>query len=95
MYYRITDHVALRRWPDVGYAIYKRGSRRPFPLSDRVATTMLLADGEHDMDTDDMVMLLVMNRQIEPCEKGDHPSGWYEKIVRPLPGWTNLSQIGA
>ena len=76
MYYRITDHVALRSWPDAGFAIYKRGIRKPFPLSERVATTMLLADGEHDMETDDTVMLLVMRGLIEPCEKGERPSAW-------------------
>ena len=76
MYYRITDHVALRSWSDIGFAIYKQGIRRPFPLSEKVATTMLLADGEHDMDTDDAVMLLVMRGLIEPCEKGERPSAW-------------------
>ena len=76
MYYRITDHVALRSWSDTGFAIYKRGIRKPFPLSERVATTMLLADGEHDMETDDTVMLLVMRGLIEPCEKGERPSAW-------------------
>ena len=60
MYYRITDHVALRSWPDTDIAIYRRGIRRPFPLSERVATAMLHADGEHNMETDDAVMLLVM-----------------------------------
>ena len=70
MYYRITDHVALRSWSDIGFAIYKRGIRKPFPLSEKLAATMLLADGEHDMETDDTVMLLVMRGLIEPCEKG-------------------------
>ena len=37
---------------------------------------MLLADGEHDMETDDMVMLLMMRGLIEPCEKGERPSAW-------------------
>ena len=76
MYYRITNHVALRSWSDTGFAIYKRGIRKPFPLSERVAATMLLADGEHDMETDNMVMLLVMRGLIEPCEKGERPSAW-------------------
>ena len=71
MYYRITDHVALRSWSDIGDAIYTRGIRQTFPLSERIAATMLLADGEHDMETDDMVMLLMMRGLIEPCEKGE------------------------
>lgn len=25
MYYRIADHVALRRWPDIGFAINTNG----------------------------------------------------------------------
>ena len=76
MYYRITDHVALRSWSDIGFAIYKRGIRKPFPLSEKLAATMLLADGEHDMETDDTVILLVMRGLIEPCEKGERPSAW-------------------
>ena len=76
MYYRITDHVALRSWSDIGFAIYRLGVRKPLPLSERVAATMLLADGEHDMETDDMVMLLVMRGLIEPCEQGERPSVW-------------------
>jgi hypothetical protein len=76
MYYRITDHVALRSWPDTGFAIYRRGTRRPLPLSERLAAAMLLAEGEHDMDTDDAVMLLVMDGLIESCERGERPSAW-------------------
>lgn len=76
MYYRITDHVALRSWSDIGFAIYKRGIRKPFPLSEKLAAAMLLADGEHNMETDDTVMLLVMRGLIEPCEKGERPSAW-------------------
>ena len=26
MHYRINDHVALRSWPDIGFAIYRRGN---------------------------------------------------------------------
>lgn len=62
MYYRITDHVALRSWPDIGFAIYKREIRKPFPLRGGLASTMLLADGEHDMETDDTVIILRRDR---------------------------------
>ena len=72
------------------------GVRKPLPLSERVAATMLLADGEHDMETDDMVMLLVMRGLIEPCEKGERPSAWstfraYDNACFPM---MNLMIIG-
>ena len=76
MYYRITNHVALRSWQDTGLAIYQRGIRRSFPLPEKWAAALLLADGEHDMETDDTVMVLVMQGLIEPCEKGERPSAW-------------------
>ena len=37
---------------------------------------MLFADGEHDMETDDTVMLLVVRGLIEPCEKGARTGTW-------------------
>ena len=76
MYYRITDDVALRRWADTGFAIYRRGTRKPFPIPGKQAELMLRCDGEHDLETDSMVMLLAMRGLIEPCEKGERPGTW-------------------
>ena len=76
MYYRITDDVALRSWPDLGFAVYRRESRSAAPLSQKQAAVMLQSDGEHDVETDATVMLLVLKKLIEPCEKGERPSAW-------------------
>ena len=89
MYYRITDNVALRRWSDLGFAVYWRGVRSAFPLSAKQAAVMLLCDGEHDIETDDTVLLLVMKRLIEPCEKGEQPTAWsafrsYDNVYFPM-----------
>ena len=89
MYYRITDNVALRRWSDLGFAVYWRGVRSAFPLSAKQAAVMLLCDGEHDIETDDTVMLLVLKKLIEPCEKGEQPTAWsafrsYDNVYFPM-----------
>ena len=89
MYYRITDDAALRSWSDIGFAFYRRGIRRAMPLPKRQAAAMLLADGEHDMETDDTVMLLVLKKLIEPCERGERPSAWsayrkYDNVCFPM-----------
>lgn len=83
MYYRVTDHVALRSWPDTGFAVYRRGTRKPFPLAKAWAAAMLLADGEHDMQTDDTVMLHMLRGLIEPCEKAVLPLIPMGKLIQP------------
>ena len=91
MYYRITDEVALRSWPELGFAACRRGARTAVPLSRKQAAIMALCDGEHDIATDATVMLLAMKKLIEPCEKGAHPSAWsalreYDNAYFPLMG---------
>ena len=76
MYYRLTDHTALRSWPDLGFACYQKGERSAIPLSAKQAEVMLLCDGEHDIEIDDTVMQLSLKRLIVSCEKGEHPSAW-------------------
>ena len=76
MYFRISERVALRSWSDVKYAYYVKGMATALPLSMKQAETMLLCDGEHDIDMDDTVMRLVFNGSIASCEKGEHPSEW-------------------
>jgi len=89
VYYRITDEFALRSWPDVGFAICQHGTHGLVHLSNKLAATMLLCDGEHDIDTDATVMLLTLKRFVEPCNKGERPSAWsayraYDNVRFPL-----------
>ncbi|MBQ9043706.1 MAG: radical SAM protein [Eggerthellaceae bacterium] len=76
MYYRLTDEVALRSWPELGISLVRHGARGVSPLPEKQAATMLLCDGEHDIETDATAMLLVLRGLIEPCEKGERPSAW-------------------
>mgnify|MGYP002626588568 CR=1 FL=1 len=89
MYYRITDGVALRSWPNFGFGIYRRGDCSAAPLSAKQAAVMLRCDGEHDIETDETVMLLALKKMIEPCERGERPSAWsaprrYDNAYFPL-----------
>lgn len=76
MYYKISDTAAFRSWPDLGYAYFEKGARNPFPLTPKEAEIMLLCDGEHDIETNDNVMSLILRKLIIPCERGEHPSEW-------------------
>ena len=76
MYYKLSDDIALRKWTDYGYAYYEHGARNAIPLRPKEAEIMLICDGEHDIETDDTVMQLMLRNLITPCEKGEHPSEW-------------------
>ncbi len=76
MYYKLSDDIALRKWTDYGYSYYEHGARNAILLRPKEAQTMLLCDGEHDIETNDTVMQLIIRNLITPCEKGEHPSEW-------------------
>ena len=76
MYYKLSDDIALRKWTDYGYSYYEHGARYAVPLKPKEAKIMLLCDGEHDIETNDTVMQLILKNLITPCEKGEHPSEW-------------------
>ena len=76
MYYKLSDNIALRKWTDHGYAYYEYGARYAVPLRLKEAQIMLLCDGEHEIETSDTVMSLILRKLITPCEKGEHSSEW-------------------
>lgn len=76
MYLRLCDNIALRSWNDVEYAYYKKGVEFALPLSMRQVSVLLLCDGEHDVEADETVLLLMGSNIIEACEKGEKPSDW-------------------
>ena len=76
MYYRISDQVALRSWPKVPCAYYVRYVPYAQPIGRREFDAMLLCDGEHDLEFDETIALLVLKGLVVACDKGDHPSPW-------------------
>ncbi len=66
MYYKLFDDIALRKWTDYAYSYYTYGARKAIPLKTKEAETMLLCDGEHDLETDDTVMQLILRNLITP-----------------------------
>ena len=76
MYFRITPFIGLRSWPQVPCAYYIRNHPYGLPLTQKEFETMLLCDGEHDIEFDKTVASLAVRRLIETCEKGEHPTEW-------------------
>ena len=76
MYYRLDENIALRKWADTGYAYYKKGAKYARFLTPKEAEIMLNCDGEHDIETDDTVMMFILKELIVPCEKGEKNSEW-------------------
>lgn len=76
MYYKIPEYIGLRSWPYVPYAYYVRYVPYAQPLSKAEFETMMLCDGQHNIEFDKSVMSLSIKGLITPCEKGDHPSEW-------------------
>ena len=76
MYYRLSDNIAFRYWPDAGYMYYEKGSFHAKYLTVKQAQIMLMCGSEHDIDTDDTVMLLALRKIITCCEKGEKNSEW-------------------
>ena len=76
MYYRLDDNIALRKWADTAYACCTKGTRDRTFLTPKESKIMLMCDGEHDIETDDTVMQLILSKLIQPCEKGEKNSEW-------------------
>lgn len=76
MYFRLSGNAALRSWKNVEYACYIQGHPYALPLTMKQAKTLLLCDGEHDLEADDTVLGLAVRNLIVSCEKGEHPSDW-------------------
>ena len=76
MYFTIPEHIALRSWQRVPHAYYCKNHPYALPLSKHEFETMLMCDGEHDIEFDETVISLAMRKLIVSCEKGDRPSEW-------------------
>ena len=76
MYFRLTDHYALRSWSGVICAYYEKNVSHAKPLTRRQADILIQCDGEHDIEINDTVLSLVDKGMIVSCRKGEHPSEW-------------------
>jgi len=82
MYYRLSDQIALRSWIRLEGAYYRKNIPAPQALTRREFSTLLLCDGEHDLEADETLSSLTERGLITPCRQGEHPSEWsaYRRI---------------
>ena len=76
MYYRLTDHIALRKWRYVDRAIYIKGHENAIGCSKEEFELLLKCDGNHDIEDNIYLATLLSKNYIERCEKGKEPSQW-------------------
>ena len=76
MYYRLSDHVALRKWRYVDRAMYLKGSETAIGVDKEEWELLLLCDGEHDLEMSHELEHLLHHRYIEECPKGTPLNEW-------------------
>ncbi|MBO6141266.1 MAG: radical SAM protein [Ruminococcus sp.] len=76
MYYRLCDDIALRSWLFISGAFYRKHETYAQGLKGEEFELMLLCDGEHDLESSDLLESLVKRQLIEKCEKGEKPNEW-------------------
>ena len=76
MYYRLKDHIALRKWKYVDRAIYDKHCDQADGVSQDEFDLLLLCDGNHDIEPNHCLEHLMERGYIEPCQKGEKPSEW-------------------
>ena len=76
MFYRLKDDVSLRKWRFVDRAYYKKGVDHALGVSKEEFETLLLCDGEHDIEENSVIQNLLKRGLIEKCDKGNKPNKW-------------------
>ena len=76
MFYRLKDNIGLRKWRYVDRAYYRKGVDHALGVSKDEFETLLLCDGEHDLEDNSVVQNLLKRDLIERCEKGVKPNEW-------------------
>ena len=76
MFYRLKDDIALRKWRYVDRAYYRKGVDQALGVSKEEFETLLLCDGEHDLNDNSVLQNLIKRNLIEKCNKGDSPTEW-------------------
>ena len=70
MFYRLSDQIALRSWIRVEGAYYRKNIPIAQSLTRREFDTLLLCDGEHDLEPDLTLASLTERGLIVPCRQG-------------------------
>lgn len=76
MYYRLNDNIAIRKWKYVDRAIYIKGNVHALPVSQEDFDTLLICDGNHDIEHNETIERLLHREYIEECSAGDGPNEW-------------------
>lgn len=76
MYYRLNEHIALRKWKYVERAIYVKGNDRAFSIPKEDFELLCLCDGNHDLEPSKLLSKFLSRGVIEECNQGEEPSSW-------------------
>ena len=76
MFYRLNDHIALRKWRYVDRAIYIKGIDHALGIDKEEFELLLKCDGNTDLEPSQELAHLMEYHYIEKCEKGHAPNSW-------------------
>ena len=76
MYYRLKNHVALRKWRYVDRAIYFKRGDHAVGVDPKEFEILCLCDGQHDLEPSPTIADLLQRNLIEKCKKGERPDEW-------------------
>ncbi len=85
MYYKLNRDIGIRSWQNLPEAFFNRRERDAWSLSKKAFSTLCLCDGEHDIEPDRVLALLVLQGLITPCDKGDSIDDWQRLRVLDNP----------
>ena len=76
IYFVLSSKIALRSWPFAPRAYYVRHKPYAKRLSKEEADVLLMCDGEHDLEPNELLANLEERHLIEKCEKGTRCDEW-------------------
>jgi len=76
MYYKLTDHTALRSWQLVPYAYYTYGQRLASGLKEEEFNLLLKCDGNTALEESPLLEELINRDLCQVCEKGEVLGDW-------------------
>lgn len=80
MFYRVKNHIALRKWRYVDRAVYIKGTDHAIGISKKEFETLLMCDAKHDLKHNEYIDKLISKHFIEECKEGEEPSKWSKLI---------------
>ncbi len=76
MFYKLSKNIALRSWKFVPRAYYIKNETYAKGFEQAEFALLLLCDGEHDIEPNDLTDSLEKHGLIERCQKCEHNSEW-------------------